>query len=293
MYLPNDIPDAQVLITVKTYPLPSNKYNEIVCTAGLLPHGKWIRLYPIPFRALPYDNQYSKYHWVNLDLVRNTSDFRLESYRPKHGIDRIHVGEKVDTKNYWAKRKEYVLKEVFTSMEELIHLAKSSERKSLATLKPREIIDFLIEPDEREWKPEWRDQLQQYNLFDLDEKGQGKERSVIAKLPYKYSYKILSDGDKKPRKLMIEDWELGALYWNCLRQANGDEEEANRRVKQKYFNEFCSQKDLYLYLGTTKQFHLVAPNPFMIIGVFYPPKPKPSSKVSIEENIQQQPLFGE
>jgi hypothetical protein len=293
MYLPDDIPGAQVLITVKTYPLPSNKYNELVCTAGLLPSGKWIRLYPVPFRALPYADQYSTYHWVNLDLVRNTSDFRPESYRSKQGIDGIHVGEKVDTKNHWAKRKEYVLKEVFTSMEELIRLAKSSERKSLGTLKPREIVDFLIEPDERAWKPEWLAQLRQYNLFDLDEKGQGKERSVIPKLPYKYSYKILSDRDKKPRKLMIEDWELGALYWNCLRQANGDEEEANRRVKQKYFDEFCVQKDLYLYLGTTKQFHLVAPNPFMIIGVFYPPKPKPSSKGSTQGNAQQLPLFGE
>ncbi|SRR5579875_87154 len=291
MYLPVEIPNAQVLITVKTYPLPSSKYDELVCTAGLLPDGKWIRLYPVPFRALPYEGQYSKYHWVHLDLVRNMSDFRPESYRPKYGIDGIQVGEKVDTKNDWAKRKEYVLKEVFTSMEELIRLAKSSERKSLATLKPSEIVDFLIEPDEREWKPEWRDQLRQYNLFDLDEQGQGKQRTVIPKLPYKYSYKISSDGDKNPRKLMIEDWELGALYWNCLRQANGDEDEANRRVKQKYFHEFCSQKDLYLYLGTTKQFHLVAPNPFMIIGVFYPPKPKPSAKASNKEIAQQPSLF--
>jgi hypothetical protein len=64
MYLPDDIPGAQVLITVKTYPLPSNKYNELVCTAGLLPSGKWIRLYPVPFRALPYADQYSKYHFM-------------------------------------------------------------------------------------------------------------------------------------------------------------------------------------------------------------------------------------
>jgi len=292
MYLPDDLSDAQVLITVKTYPLPSNKYNELVCTAGLLPDGKWIRLYPIPFRALPYQDQYAKYHWVKLDLVRNTRDFRPESYRPKYGIDRIHVGEKIDTKNAWSKRKEYVLKEVFTSMEELIYLAKSSEKKSLGTLKPNEITGFVIEPDEREWKPEWRDQLRQYNLFDLDESGQGKERSVIPKLPYKYSYKILSEGDKKPRKMMIEDWELGALYWNCLRQANGDEEEANRRVKQKYFDEFCNNKEIYLYLGTTKQFHLVAPNPFMVIGIFYPPKPKAPTRVSPEENSQQLSLFG-
>ena len=61
MYLPHEIRDAQVLITVKTYPLPSSKYEELVCTAGFLPDGKWIRLYPIPFRALPYQDQYQKY----------------------------------------------------------------------------------------------------------------------------------------------------------------------------------------------------------------------------------------
>jgi hypothetical protein len=155
-------------------------------------------------------------------------------------------------------------------MNELISLAKT-DKKSLATLKPGQIIKFVIERQEREWKPAWRDYLLQYNLFDLDEKGEGKQRSVISKLPYKYSYEFLSEGDKKPRKLMIEDWEIGALYWNCLRRCGGDENEANRLVKAKYFEEFCFQKDLYLFLGTTQAHHF-SPSPFIIIGVFFPPK---------------------
>ncbi|GCE09307.1 hypothetical protein [Dictyobacter aurantiacus] len=214
MYLPEEIPGANVLITVKTYPLPSSKYDELVCTAGFLSDGKWIRIYPIPFRALPYGNQYSKYHWVTVDLVRHRKDFRQESYRPKHDIESLQVGEKIDTgKNRdWQERKKYVLNEVFTSMEEIIRLAKSDANKSLATLKPRQIEDLIIEPDEREWKQEWRDQLLQYNLFDLDEQGQGKTRKIVRKLPYKYFYKFTSDGDTGPHRLMIEDWELGALY---------------------------------------------------------------------------------
>jgi hypothetical protein len=39
MYLPPEIPKARVLITVKTYPLPSGKYEELVCTAGVLEDG--------------------------------------------------------------------------------------------------------------------------------------------------------------------------------------------------------------------------------------------------------------
>ncbi len=126
-------------------------------------------------------------------------------------------------------------------MEELIKLAQRDTCKSLGTLKPCEIIDFVIEPTAREWPEKWQAQLLQYNLFDLDEKGGGKLRKVVRKLPYKYSYKFLSEGDKSPRKLIIEDWELGMLYWNSLRQCKGDEEEANRLVKRRYFDEFLSK----------------------------------------------------
>jgi hypothetical protein len=55
--------------------------------------GKWIRLYPIPFRALLY----SKYFRVNLDLVRNTQDFRPESYQSEYGVEKILVGSKIET----------------------------------------------------------------------------------------------------------------------------------------------------------------------------------------------------
>lgn len=269
MYLPDEIPGAKVLITVKTYPQPSNKYDELVCTAGFL-NEKWIRLYPIPFRAMPYTDQYSKYHWVTLDLVKNPSDRRVESYKPVSGVDGIRLGEKIDTKKNWHERKKYVLKEVFTSMNDLIHLA-HHENRSLGTLKPREVIGFKVEQQDREWKKEWRDQLLQYNLFDLDDKGEGKLRKVVAKLPYKYSYVFLAEGDKTPRKLMIEDWEIGALYWNCLRDCDGDEVTANRKVEEKYLDYFYHQRDLYFFLGTTKAHHY-SPSPFIIVGVFWPPK---------------------
>jgi len=273
MYLPDELPAARVLITVKAYPLPSSKYEELVCTAGILPDGKWIRIYPIPFRALPYVERYQKYYWITINLKRNVSDFRPESYRPCNGMDEhIQIGERIDTSNGWEERKQYILKEVFTALNDLIKRAKSQERKSLGTLKPAEIIDFVVEPGERQWRKEWLNQLRQYNLFELDEQGQGKERQIIRKVPYKYFYKFLSQGDTRPHKLMIEDWELGALYWNCLRNTGGDEDAANKLVRRKYFDEFVAQKDLYLFLGTTKAHHMRSENPFIIIGIFYPPK---------------------
>lgn len=57
---------TRVLITVKTYPTLSEKYDELVCTAGFREDGSWIRIYPIPFRKLDYQNQYHKWQWINI-----------------------------------------------------------------------------------------------------------------------------------------------------------------------------------------------------------------------------------
>jgi len=271
-YLPDELPNARVLITVKTYPLPSRSYTELVCTAGLLNGEKWIRMYPIPYRFLQDQQKYPKYSWIELNLTRKKDDFRPESYSPKLGVDEpIKVFEQIGTANEWDVRKNYALKEVFTSMNELIALAKDpSQRKSLATLKPSRIVDFVWKEDEREWNPKWMEQLKQFNMFELPAKPGDKK--LVKKLPYKFYYRFLSDGDKEPHRMMIEDWEIGALFWKCLYKTDGDERAALELVKKKYLEEFVS-KDLHLFVGTTLKFHAIsAPNLFVIIGVFYPPK---------------------
>jgi len=225
-YLPSELPKAKVLITVKTYPLPSSDHGEVVCTAGLTSDGNWIRMYPISSRM--YDEErYPKYGWVELDLVKHPSDKRLESYMPRRGLDEpMRLLSKMGTDNKWAARREIVQKEVFTSLKQLISLSRTEER-SLGTLKPKEIIDFSIEKCEREWTPKQIGKLKQMDLFELDSDGQAKQRRLIKKLPYDFKYKFLSEGDETPRKLTIRDWEIGALFWNCLKQSEG------MRMKQK------------------------------------------------------------
>ena len=72
---------------------------------------------------------------------------------------------------------------------------------------------------------------------------------------------------------MIEDWEIGALFWNCLRTAGGDESIALEKVREQYEVNFIDSKEIYLFLGTTKEWHTRrSKNPFVIIGVFYPKK---------------------
>jgi hypothetical protein len=227
----------------------------------------------VPFRKLDYEKQYRKWQWIEIDVTKNRKDFRPESYRPTDIEKPFAVGEIIGTEHDWAYRKEIVLQNVHYNMTELIAKAKTGgDRTSLATLKPTEIIDFIWRPCEREWDKQKLAAIEanqaQLGLFDDSAK---KLFKVAKKLPYEFSY-VFTTEDGKRRTLMIEDWELGQLYWNCLRK-ECNEEIACQKVKEKYFDYMAMERDLYFFLGTTQQFHaLNAPNPFIIIGAFYPPK---------------------
>jgi hypothetical protein len=105
------MPLTKVLITVKTYPAISKKYEELVCTAGFREDGTWIRIYPVQFRKKSYHEQYSKYEWIELDLVKNTSDARPESYRPvSHDTPIKVLGRIVADGNTWSERRKFILK---------------------------------------------------------------------------------------------------------------------------------------------------------------------------------------
>ena len=77
--------------------------------------------------------------------------------------------------------------------------------------------------------------------------------------------------DGKWRTLMIEDWEIVELYRKCVN--TGDSEEvACKKVRDKYMN-LVRRCDVHLFLGTTYKWQKMnGANPFVIIGVFYPPK---------------------
>lgn len=258
---------TKVLITVKTYPTISGKYDELVCTAGFLEDGTWIRIYPVPFRKRAYTEQYKKYDWIELDLVKNTSDFRPESYRLKSLDTEINVIGHIDTARNWEERKSFCLGKVYENLSELIAEAKDKEiGTSLAVFKPTEILDFYAEPVEREWSSKQKATLAQQNLFE-----DKTDFEVVRKLPYKFKFRY-KDNEGKESNMMIEDWETGQLFWNCLARHKGNEQKAIEDVRKKYFDDFAMTKDLYFYLGTTQRNHYVSHNPFMIIGTFHPKK---------------------
>lgn len=205
-----------------------------------------------------------------MDLVKNTSDFRKESYRPVSYDTEIKILDHLDTKSNWFLRKEIVFKnKVYTDIDILISEAKDKKKMtSLAVFKPTEIIDFTIEQVEREWDKNKIAKLKQdrSNLFSQEDEDLFE---VVKKLPYKFSY-VLRDRNGRQSKMMIEDWEIGQLYWNCFARYEGNEAKAVADVRKKYFDDFAKTKDLHLLLGTSQVHHFTGRNPFMIIGTFHP-----------------------
>jgi hypothetical protein len=185
----------------------------------------------------------------------------------------------VSTERNWAERKRLILKSntIYTDLAEIITAA-NSDKLSLVIFKPTSVEDFIIEKTQPEWDPEKLrkvlDSLKQQSLFETDQ--DMAEFKVMPKLPYKFKYKF-RDTKGKYSTLMIEDWEIGQLYLNCIKK-DSDEQKAIKKVKEKYFDDFAKKKDLHLFLGTTYEWHVRrARNPFVIIGTFHPPIEKQHS----------------
>jgi hypothetical protein len=271
------MPRERVLITVKTYPTLSRKYGELVCTAGVREDGSWVRLYPIPFRLLDYTERYSKFEWIETELVKNGRDHRPETFHPVD-VNDIQKAGKIGTEDNWRERRNLILKkcEIHHRLKPLIDGAHEN-RLSLAVFKPTKLVDFVWESDDREWDEskmdEMRNRSDQGELFGGDSWRQ--TFTLIPKLPFKFSYRF-EDADGKKSELQILDWEAGQLFLNCRKAAGGDEQIALKKVREKYFDRF-RETDLHFFLGTTQRFHEFAPNPWVIIGVFPIPHEKQMS----------------
>jgi hypothetical protein len=155
---------------------------------------------------------------------------------------------------------------VYTRLQDLIVGAKAGEL-SLAVFKPSRITKFIWETEERNWDPakvaELREKSRQGELF--AEEAWRTTFKLIPKLPYSFSYRF-EDEVGQISEMQILDWEIGALYWNCLKDA-GSEDAALMMVRAKYFDQFTIT-DLHFFLGTTQEFHFIAPSPWVIVGVF-------------------------
>ena len=252
----------EVLITVKTYPIPSKKYDELVCTAGVTKDGDFVRLYPINFRDLPFSQQYSKYQWIRVEAERHRGrDTRKESYRPDCGTLTVS-GDPIPARNGdWSERARYALAKRSASMEELYDKLRA-DRTSLGVFRPKHVLDLKVAPDASDWKPTFKAALQQARLWET-------RRATLEpprKVPFKFQYVFECDDPRcKEHQMMIEDWEVGALFWRLMDKGYS-QAQAAEKVKDKFLRVMCAPKrETYLFVGTVLGY-----NTWVVIGVFWP-----------------------
>src|SRR5271169_4378194 len=95
---------------VKAYPALSKTYGEVSCIAGVQPTTdgpRWIRLYPVPFRALQEDQQFAKYQPMTVRAEPHSGDRRPETRRPDRDSIKIS-GPVIPSANGWRARRRFV-----------------------------------------------------------------------------------------------------------------------------------------------------------------------------------------
>ena len=248
----------RVLVTVKTYPTPASKGAEVSCTAGITNDGKWIRLFPIPYRYMSGNQRFRKYQWIEVDTKKSTSDVRQESYEVN--IDTLKIiSDTLPTNNYWQARKEIVLPLLSESLCYLKRMRKQTS-VTLGLFKPRIIHKLVIEHDTSDWTPAEKQKLLQYSIYDKN------PLKPLEKIPYRFSYKFSCDelGCKR-HKLICIDWELGEAYRKWKREY-GDN--WKWQIINKFETDMVFKYNTHFFVGTIHGH----PHTWIIIGLFYPPK---------------------
>lgn len=254
---------TKILVTVKTYPLLSSTHTETVCTAGLREGGRWVRIYPVPYRYLNKEQRFRKYQWIEAKIIRDTRDPRPESYKL---AGKIKLLSYLNTNNEWEERKKLVLGKVYYRLSTLIEEARdTSVSTSLAVFRPKRIIGFAVEREnpKKNHIRKRRALMQRLSKEDADR--------LVKAVPYKFYYTFVDQLGKKST-LQVLDWEIYQLCRKMIVKYGHRTKKLQTLLRTKYFSQLTRTRDIYFFLGTNKYWHIRrSSNPFMIVGIFYPP----------------------
>lgn len=252
----------RALIVVRTYPTPAKNGVEISCTAAITDQGQWLRLFPVPYRFLDTDKRFRKYQWVEVSVTK-ARDYRPESYKLDSNSIKI-LSEPLPTTKEWQARKDVIFP---LKLHSLCSIKEEHERNNHPTLgifRPKKIERLLIEPVASTWTPSQLGILRQGHLF---QKGIAVE---LEKVPYKFKYEFLCDETNcTGHSMSCTDWEMGES-WRKWSKDYGDGWEA--KFRQRYETEMIERFDTHFYVGTVHRH----PKAWIIVGLFYPLKPKSS-----------------
>jgi hypothetical protein len=154
----------RVLITVRTYPVPTAKTVESSCTGGITADGEWIRLFPVPYRLMDVEKRFSKWQWINVNVLKATNDPRPESY--KLNIDSVQIGQTVGTEDGWRERRILIKPLQRPSMCRIQREQQQNGSPTLGIFRPHQITRLRIDPaEQKEWTREQLAVLKQDSLF--------------------------------------------------------------------------------------------------------------------------------
>ena len=253
----------KALIVVRTYPIPAASGVEVSCTAAITDDNKWLRLYPIPYRFLDTDKRFRKYQWIEFTATKASSDVRPESYHLD--INSIQIlTDPLPTTNQWQARKQVIYPLRAHSLCHLQRERDANYHPTLGFFRPKEIERLRITPARPAWTQAQLNMLRQGNLFEQ------RPQVELEKIPYNFHYAFRCDDDDcRGHALHCTDWEMGQSWRKWSRDYGEDWMTAFR---QRYETEMIERNDTHFYVGTIHQH----PNRWIIIGLFYPPKPRPA-----------------
>ena len=262
----------RILVLVKTNPIPSKKYAEIVCTAGIREDGTWARIFPIKFRQLPREHQFRKYQWIECYGYKPDNDNRPESFHINMERGLTCLGEPLDTDEGWERRRCAILDKTQPKVYESLRELKAdgvANKVTLAVFHPttkRLVCEKPKKPEDPDRIAAAMAAVMAPDLF--EDNGWRDNFKLCEKVPFDFKYEV-TDCEGEKAKFTILDWELGSLFYHAVHDRKKTIEGARAEVFSKYSDEFCEASiDLHFYMGTMNESHKRHfENPWSIIGV--------------------------
>jgi len=259
----------RVLVTVKAYPSLSSRYGEAICVAGVrldTPEPEWVRLFPVRFRDLPREQQFSKYEVITVRACRHSTDTRRETWRPD--LDSIERHEFLSAGGTWPKRRAVVEPLIGPTMCELHRGRKGgADGPSLGLVRPARMRGIPTRAED-EWTVGQAALAGQGNLLTVKT---DLEKPLHA---FSYSYCCEEPGCKGHTQKIV-DWELGQAYRSWERSPG----ELVASIQEKWLDfMFDPKRDTTFFVGDQH----TRPGQFLVLGTFYPEREQPETQLTMD-----------
>jgi hypothetical protein len=259
---------AEVMVTVKTYPNPSDKYLETVCVAGVRQdreRPEWIRLYPVRFRNEDFDKTFKKYDLIRVNgTYHQSNDNRPESFRPRQD-EMAHV-EWLSTSSNWHRRRANLdgLIGATTTCELLVANpmgGMATPSPSLGLIKPLDIEVSVA--DGSPWNSAERAKIEKATAPDIFGSSLRPLEPAPFVVKYKYRCETATCGGHNQKVL---DWEAGQGGRKWLRDY-GDRTLARNAMLAKWGDEMlATDNDVHFFVGNQN----ARRRSFSVLGVWRP-----------------------